>query len=155
MSLQNPRRHPRLVLVTPPDWALVERGDVTEFTAGERGQILIRSAMAMPADYGRWVEQAMAADADGEPLEQLRFEQGTSANGLPIVFTHYRVGERERVGVFYRVLHVGAEVVARLDGKWSDHAEALEPVMRSGFIQWPLVDSETIWDLLGMGESSG
>jgi hypothetical protein len=156
MRIIDPRRHPRLVVVTPPGWEPIEQGDVREFAVDQRTRVRIRPVVAMPADYSRWVERVIAEDVDEPELTQVAFEHGTSSTRLPVVFAHYRVRGagglvEQRAGVFYRVLHNGAEVVARIAGAgWDDYAETLRPLMMSGHIQWPLIDSETVWHLLGI-----
>lgn len=152
-------RHPRLALSWPPGW---ERYDVgpgqTELVLDARVLIQIRWQVPIPADYGHWIEATMNESLPNPVLTQLAFEHGESDKGWPLVFAHYRLATasgdllEERVGTFYRILHVGAEIVVRLfaGARWDDYAATLRPIPMAGDVEWPSFESDLVYTLLGM-----
>jgi hypothetical protein len=153
------RRHPRLELVWEPEWTprQISPHEV-ELAVDAHVKLRVRPQLAMPADYGFWIEHVMREDAPASTrLVQRAFEHGLSRHGWPIVFAHYQLvaesGEivEERAGAFYRILHDGAEIVARLRGvTWADREPALRPYLVGGRVIWPSSDAALLYTLLGM-----
>ncbi|MGN6107547.1 MAG: hypothetical protein ACTHU0_20725 [Kofleriaceae bacterium] len=144
----------------PPSWSGRELApNYTEVVVDSDASIRIRSQVALPPDYGFWIDHVMKEDVPvdcqavlrGE-LEHLRSEQG-----WPVVLARYEVRlpsheiVEERVGVFYRILHDGAEVVARCRGSWlTSRFPELRAILLGGRVIWPTNDAVLLYTLLGM-----
>lgn len=178
MRINDARRHPRLALSAPPEWERryttsahsgVDEAksdhsdddmadDRMEFVVAPDVIVHVRRMVPMWVDYGSWVENAIGETFSSPILEQVAFEHGLSTRGWPMVFAHYRVRSTsgdllaECVGVFYRILHVGAEVVVRFSGgtRWAAFEGALRPVLMNGHIDWPRSEPDDLYTLLGI-----
>lgn len=151
--------HPRLALTWPATWISrpVDR-HLFELVVDERVTIRVRPQLALPADYQFWIDRTMREDLPGDlTIVPHEFQHGISAHGWPIVIAHCEArtasGElvEDRFGVFYRILHDGAEVVARLRGtSWPERAADLRPVLLGATVVWPAPDAAHLFGLLGM-----
>jgi len=153
-------RHPRMVVLLPAAWITRELApNETDVHIDDDASLRIRSQLALPPDYGFWIAQSMSRDVPIGGRATLRGDIAhlLSEHGWPVALAHYDIyseaGElvEQRLGAFYRILHDGAEVVARCHGARSaERLAELRKLLLAGLIGWPTSDASLLYTLLGM-----
>lgn len=147
----------KLAYEWPAEWTVATIStSLSEIRVAESLVIRFRPAVPLPAGVVTWVANTMSEDAPaGTRPREVGTTRTESAFGWPVVIAEYVFEDEhgamieQRLGVFFRLLYNGGEVVLRGRDRASFAAEA--PAMRERFlagrVQWPRDRVGTLYDL--------
>ena len=151
----------RLFIEWPADWQFTALAPSLAqiIVPPEEPVIRYRPAIPLPAGVQTWVERVMTEDHPADAVaRQVQYDKQTSTWGWPVAISRYVFEAHggiveERVGVFFRVLYNGAEVVVRGRDR-ARLAEVLPRVMElvlGAPVRWPDADTHTLHGLTREG----
>lgn len=152
----------RLVIEWPSAWEVRTLSpNLTEIVIDPTLVIRMRAAIPLPAGITTWTDGELAADAPaGTVVRPTRATRQESVWGWPVSICGAELVDaagtvvEERLGVFYRLLYNGAEVVVRGCDRARFAAEApglLERFLRAG-VAWPSARA-SLYDLTQLEEA--
>lgn len=152
----------RLGLEWPPTWTATLRSQNLVEIEPEPGLVIrMRAAVPLPAGVVTWISGVMREDApaNASAREVRATRVQTSRHGWPVSISEYvfeRMGEivEHRLGVFYRLLYNGAELVlhARDSARYAAEAPAILERFLAGGVAWPQSRTATLFDLTELAD---
>jgi len=147
----------RLAVLWPEDWSVKPVSpSLVQIDVDPTLTIRMRPALPLPAGVHTWIEGAMLENAEPNATPRLvRNEKQTSEFGWPISIAEYAFVDasgafvEHRLGVFYRLLYNGAELVARFRERGAFEArgpDVLARFLRAGVV-WPDDATGTLFEL--------
>lgn len=147
----------KLAYVWPAEWTIATLSvSLMEIRIDESFVIRHRPSIPLPAGVVTWVTSVMTEDLPTRTrAREVRNERAESTFGWPVVISEYAITDEggeiveQRLGVFYRLLYNGGEVVVRSRDRARFHTEA--PALRerflAGHVRWPRDRVGTLYDL--------
>lgn len=134
---------------------------VSKGPTGEPELLLwVRWELPMPAGWKSWIEESMRFELpSGHTPRQHALRRGQSAAGWPVSIAEYEILDDKgrvvemRIGVFYRLVDHGAELVLRIRNRarYEEQKSELTRFLLSGEADWTQTQAPSLFHLRSEG----